>query len=120
MGIGLNILIRHLTIKEPYGLISPPTPTFPTAENEFVITVSQKLVTRFDERLGIGGGSVEIRDYVDVEGKQQRGWTMFLYPKGAEVILAYEGLETDYQSYRIRVLEINEKGFSILAISPIS
>ena len=123
IGIGLNILVLNTTIEEPYNAVFPPTketlptPTFVTFENEFVITVSEKLVTQYDNNLEIGGGSVEIRDYVDGEGRKQSGLTMFLYIGKAEAILAYVGLKTIYQSYRIRILDIDEKGFSILAIS---
>ncbi|GEM_PF-4210579 len=117
IGIGLNIWIHNTTIKESPRLVFPPTPTFQTSDDERVITVSKKLVTTFDENLRIGGGSVIVSDYIDQEGEIQNGLTMYLYPIGADAILAYEGLEIDYQSYRIRVLAINEKGFSILAIS---
>jgi len=98
--------------------VSPQTSTLPTyvlKEGESLVQVSNKLVTTHRD-IRIGGGSVMIRDYVNSNSESVTGLTMVIDLMDERVI-AYEGLEWDYKSYHLRVLEVFEEGSTMLAIS---
>ena len=113
--IALLSIVGFLIRREDSSTLASPVPTFVLNPGEVVVQVSTKLVTSHED-LRIGGGSAMVRDYINSDNETMAGLTMVL-DFSDERIKAYKGLEWDYRTYHLRVLDIFEGGSTMLAIS---
>ncbi len=91
------------------------TPVHTLMSGEEIIYISEGLETRHNN-LSIGGGTIMERNFTDTNDVQRDELTVNIHIYD-EIFVGYEGYEWNYGNYHIRVLEIDNIGFAVLAIS---
>jgi len=92
------------------------TPTHELFEGEQIIQVVEGLPADINSNLRLGGGGVGYAEFIDHAGVQRNELTMAIF-SGTGKRIVYAGFEWDEENYRIRVIEIDERGFAYLAVS---